>query len=127
MLFENTPGRYLKLEAVNSWIGNGTLDDVRTSIAEIRLRGTTESLGTELIKDEISIHLYPNPSSDILNIESSSDHITQVAISNIEGSVLKSFSMYGSKKLDVTDLSPGMYLVKLHTSGKIILKKLLII
>jgi len=32
-LFENTKGKFLKLEALNSWIGNGTLDDVRTSIA----------------------------------------------------------------------------------------------
>ena len=125
VLFENTPGRYMKLEAVNSWIGNGTLDDVRTSIAEIKLRGTTESLGTDLIKDEVSINLYPNPTSDILNIETSSDDKTQVVITNINGSVVKSVSIFGSTKLDVTDLSPGIYLVKLQTPGATVLKKLL--
>ncbi len=40
-LLPNSLGRYIKFQALNSWLGNGSLTDVRTSIAEIKLRGTS--------------------------------------------------------------------------------------
>lgn len=124
VLFENTPGRYLKLEALNSWLYDATLDDVRTSIAELSLRGTIYS-SSKLIKNDVAINLFPNPSSDILNIETSSDKKTLVQILSLNGDLVKSLSIQGSGKLNISDLSPGMYLVKLQLLNNIVFKKML--
>ena len=124
-VFENTPGRFLKLEAINSWIGNGSLTDVRTSIAEIRLRGTTDPLNTNQLQKTFPIKLYPNPFKNILNIEASPETETQIQISNLNGSVLKTLNIKGTTELNLAEIPAGMYIISLQTESTATRKKLL--
>jgi len=42
-VFPNTPGRFLKLEAVDSWLGDLSRNDTRTSVAELKVRGSSDA------------------------------------------------------------------------------------
>lgn len=123
--FENTPGRYLKLEATNSWLGDESQSDVRTSIAEIKLRGTTDPLSINLISEDSSIKIFPNPTEDFLTVQTSAQTDALVQISDINGSLIKSMRIRGSVQIDVSGLPSGMYVIRIQTPTTTIRKKLL--
>lgn len=124
-LFQNSTGRYVKFEAINSWLYDASLTDVRTSIAEINFRGTITTSKAEFSSiGEFSFSIYPNPVGDLLNIQTSAINQSQVEIYNLNGSLLKTMVFTGSTTIDVTELSAGMYIVKLKSSQIVKLKKL---
>ncbi len=65
---------------------------------------------------ENTMTIYPNPAQDVLNIEIYEDqHIKKVEIFNLQGPLIKTYiiedcNLYN--RLDISDLSNGMYLVK---------------
>lgn len=67
--------------------------------------------------------VFPNPVSNIINIESSLA-IDRVEVFNILGE--KVLSAYGVKQLNVENLQSGMYLLKAYTKNRSINKKILI-
>jgi hypothetical protein len=62
--------------------------------------------------------LYPNPTTSILNIEVKEQ--TQISILNILGEVVKTETINGASKLDVSDLTTGVYFIQDSKSGKAI-------
>lgn len=66
--------------------------------------------------------VYPNPFKDILSIEST-ENIEQLELYSMEG---RSIKKVNSSSIEVSDLSSGMYFVKLKTeTGKLGVKKIL--
>lgn len=67
-----------------------------------------------------TIVLYPNPASDILNIENQSgEEISNLAIYSISGALIKEFKNAGDiKTVSVSELQNGMYFVKLAINGQ---------
>lgn len=67
------------------------------------------------------IKIFPNPTSDILNI-SSDEEIKRITIKNSNGQVI--LSQEYSQKIDVSAFFKGMYIIQLHTkSGNIVSEK----
>lgn len=64
-----------------------------------------------------NISVYPNPVTNILNIESNKK-IDEVAIYNIDGKLISSYTM-DNQKIDVSNLPKGVYMVTV-TTGKVI-------
>lgn len=78
----------------------------------------------EVGKKEL-IKIYPNPTAEILNIETDSK-INSIAIFDAKGSLIKNFQETGisnGKRINVSDLISGIYMVKVKTSTSEFTKK----
>ncbi|SFA99458.1 Por secretion system C-terminal sorting domain-containing protein [Flavobacterium swingsii] len=81
---------------------------------DIISRNSTATLGIENFNYDTAINMYPNPSSDILNIDLPSNMILKkVSLYNTLGQ--KSLETT-QNNIDVSGLSSGMYIVKFETS-----------
>jgi hypothetical protein len=66
--------------------------------------------------NELSIasKVYPNPAKDVLNIVVEGEEV-EVTISTLEGKLVKTVN---SKKIDIADLTAGMYIYRVNSNGK---------
>ena len=80
----------------------------------------TTVLGTNDAKTFVTT-LYPNPTSDILNIKSE-QKISRIEVYDISGKLLKSVEGK-DKNVSVSILNKGMYLVKLYTENGVVNSK----
>lgn len=68
--------------------------------------------------------LYPNPVTSELNIETANSTIEKVAVYNLIGQMVKSIEG-DARTIDMSNLSSGTYLVKIHTNQGIIDRKII--
>jgi len=89
---------------------------------------------TDLVSVEINEHnayadhlkLYPNPASDILNIESK-EKIDEIRIFNYSGNLIKTITGTGSSdQIIISDLAPGIYLLKIKTNKEQLIRRVII-
>jgi hypothetical protein len=104
---------------------NGNLDEFlyynrALSPAEIATiyGGTSTGISNLDNRRHSEILLYPNPTSSILNIEVKEQ--TQISIVNILGEVVKTETINGTSKLDVSNLNAGVYFIQDSKTGKAI-------
>ena len=57
------------------------------------------------------LSIYPNPATDLLHISISGDKEHRVSLSNIYGQVLDQWSIHETGSLNISSLSPGIYLI----------------
>jgi hypothetical protein len=70
-----------------------------------------------------SFNLYPNPATSTVTI-ASSQTIDQIVITDLSGKVISIIKEKGlNQTIDVSDLSRGMYLVKVSSQGNLITKQ----
>ena len=124
VLFPYAKGRYIKLEAINSWIGDGTQNDVRTSIAEINFRGSTDlSLSVDhQFSDKIvnkELKLFPNPVIDYLEVMIDSEEQTRLEIYSLDGRLIRQLQFEGHIQLDTRQFQKGYYLLKATTKNTV--------
>ncbi|MGB5419081.1 M64 family metallopeptidase [Algibacter sp.] len=88
------------------------------------------SLGVDDILSEqhnYTISLYPNPTSNILNLEFESNSVSnlKVEIMSIDGKKVKSdkLSNYESKQVDISNLSQGIYIANFYSGNLLIASK----
>ncbi len=85
--------------------------------------GTTESVQ----ENNAEIAVYPNPAQNILNIEIANTGTASVSIKNIVGQSVKEISLNQLKNtINISDLSSGMYLLKVVQNGQIYTNKLIV-
>ncbi len=124
VLFANATGRYLKFSCMDSWLGDESLTDTRTSIAEINLRGA--KLPSGISDPEIKatgLSLYPNPVSDVLNVQTSGLQETVVDIYDLNGKLLITKAITGSAGINVSGLPAGLFISKVRTEKDIEIRK----
>ena len=73
---------------------------------------------------ENSFRIFPNPASSTINIKSNLK-IDLVEVYDVIGKQVIS-DVTSTKKLDVSFLKPGMYLIKLYSEGLSVTKKIMI-
>ncbi len=72
------------------------------------------------------IQLFPNPANDVLFIQSPLE-IYYLELLNIQGSILFSENVRSKDfKLDISNLKPGVYFLKLETDRELILRKVMV-
>ncbi len=82
--------------------------------------------GIDGINKSVKLTLWPNPSSDILNISSDDAALKQVRIFTPEGLTVKHFdavSVKGRLALNISDLASGIYFIKIETDKGSALRK----
>lgn len=85
---------------------------------------TDEALSTnEIGENKIGLKLYPNPSSDFIKISSNVAGQLNVNIYSINGQLVKSGTYASGEGINISQLSPRMYLVQANGSTIKFLKK----
>ena len=98
---------------------------------DLRTNGITDigadefySLNIDQNKAETNFSLYPNPSSNFITIENKNQEIQDVQIYNALGQLVQEVVISNSSKIDISNLSNGLYFVKLknqlHESFKFV-------
>lgn len=90
--------------------------------------GTTSNCSFELTVDKVlsiqnpslseGLAIYPNPSSETINIESKNENITHISLADITGKILRSLNQLDVEKqsLNISDLSEGIYFVNINNT-----------
>ena len=87
------------------------------------------------IANTINAYIYPNPASGFtnLNYTLSKSEIVTVTLMSIDGKEIKHLSDgrknsgYNSQILDLNDMAPGVYLVRINTGGRTVSQKMVAI
>jgi hypothetical protein len=65
-------------------------------------------------KDSYNVNIFPNPAKSTLNFSSDYENgKLSVLIINVQGQEVRRFTFAGSRSIDVSDLSSGVYFVKI--------------
>jgi hypothetical protein len=84
---------------------------------------TTTTGVTEALMNDIEITAYPNPASDVLSINASSDDELVIELYAIDGKVLQTKTFSKTTQIRVADLASGLYLYTIKNKDQAILKK----
>ena len=72
------------------------------------------------IKNGLSLSVYPNPTSDILNVEIGDEDTNELQVLNTNGQVVLSYKVVAgesSKSLNIASLKPGTYILQKIVNG----------
>lgn len=118
---------------VSALLVNGDSVDINTSYVfnNVMNDQTIEAYFTIIDKIDVydksaSVIVYPNPARDVLNIRftDSSIRISEIEICDIYGKLIKKVHMDNVfHQVDIGDLVPGMYLLRMKNNQNIISKK----
>ena len=73
--------------------------------------------------DKVALNIYPNPTSNLLHIETKQTAITAVEIFDLQGKQVMQLNSTDLKNVDVSQLTNGMYFIKVSTSEGVLTKK----
>jgi len=73
-----------------------------------------------------SFSIYPNPTTDIINISNGVDAIENVTITDLNGRVVKEISLavVEQTQINISDLAQGVYILNATSNGKTITEKI---
>ncbi len=101
-----------KFSGLSTFEGALYIDNIR--ISDLEITGTVETTSTEQ-----NFKIYPNPATDVINVGFDNAETSSLTISifNLSGQKLKTISSHGnigqSIQIDISDLSKGLYYLKL--------------
>ena len=77
--------------------------------------------------ETIKVDVYPNPSSDFINISYAENAINQLSIYDINGALIQNISPKSNNlMLDVTNYSKGNYVIVLSSNENVVTKRITI-
>ena len=101
----------------------GFFDNLLVTATNIDLLSTEE-----IIRTDISMLAYPNPTSDLITISSNANNkIKSIAIIDMSGRTVatSTFNMNSSIEMNIADLPKGMYMMKIDSENGINTQKIL--
>lgn len=123
VLFAQTTGRYIKFSAINS--AYPFINDVRTSIAEINIRGfdpNTLSVPNNFLNTDFLV--YPNPTTGDVTLQLPGGMATITVINNLGQQIIKTQTTDKTTHLHLDN--NGIYYISLTTSLGTITQKLIV-
>src|SRR5690606_9154630 len=94
-----------------------TFDGRALSQTAVTLDGSSITLGINEISLDTSLALYPNPTSDVVNLVNKSNiSLEKMLIYSINGKLVSETNLsatQGEKAVDVSSLAAGVYIVKI--------------
>jgi Secretion system C-terminal sorting domain len=102
---------------------NGLFDNLIARATNVSLLGVEE-----IASNEISYSVYPNPANNLITVSSKeSSSINAITISDINGRTIKSQTFDGNAtiEMNVSDLSKGMYLMKIASENGTSIQKIM--
>jgi len=77
----------------------------------------------------VDVHIYPNPAKDVVNIITKGFQTLEGfgTLMTADGKLVKNFIVTGNQtQLDVQDLQPGIYILRIESSENVVVKRLVI-
>jgi hypothetical protein len=71
------------------------------------------------------VKIFPNPAKDVLNIQSETEELTKVSITDLNGRVVKEVSN-NLAQISLGDLSKGIYMVTIESATAKKVEKLIV-
>lgn len=71
-------------------------------------------INARLVSDQVSIKMFPNPTSDVLNIDISNGEITQIQLLNANGQTIRIIE--SNAQINVSSLTKGFYMLQIRTT-----------
>ncbi|MFC2111092.1 T9SS type A sorting domain-containing protein [Bacteroidota bacterium] len=96
---------------------NGSLVDSTgiCKIDDIYVFGTAKPIGKKEIVSNSKINIYPNPTTDYINVENNTASI--IKLYNIIGEEIISLNSNNFERIDVSELNTGIYLIKIENKA----------
>lgn len=96
-------------------------------VSSVEYRDSYQNLDANLAENSIEISIYPNPTSEILNINAE-ELISGYSIIDASGKVIMNKTVSPSKNIEVkvTTFAKGIYQVVIHTENSISLKSIVV-
>lgn len=91
---------------------------------ENKIPFTIDPSGVEDAKTDSAIKIYPNPANDYIKIDTN-DEPKYVKIFNAQGALLIEKNGADAKTIDISNLTPGVYIVHINCLDKIVSEKLI--
>jgi len=86
---------------------------------------TDDEVGVNTIQHKELVSLYPNPATDVLNVVVT--NTSSLELINTVGQIVKRTIVNGTSTVDVSNLTPGMYLAKVTSmNGQVEVHKILV-
>ncbi|WP_433816202.1 T9SS type A sorting domain-containing protein [Flavobacterium johnsoniae] len=83
------------------------------------------NLNIPLVENKSSLVLYPNPSSDFINIKTENDtRLENFQIFDLNGRLVRTSALDLNNKIDISNLNQGSYILKAKVNGALISKKI---
>jgi hypothetical protein len=102
----------------------GTLKGGSQSYSLIASGSDNLNLSRNIFDFDNNIVLYPNPVSNVLNFSASKYvSISELKVFDVLGKEVMMNSQFKDNKINVSQLTSGIYLAKFYSNGKLILKK----
>lgn len=120
----------------NGWVNSGTDGSVPKGAIMLRPSfSNAEEPQVGVIKEtvpknEFDVNVYPNPAGELLYVEftGSDAKDLEVAVYNMQGSMISRFTMNKRAEIDVRNMIPGMYVVRFaDRSGNLVINKKFIV
>lgn len=95
----------------------GTVTPIsRSVIRKLTMEDVTSS-PIETYDENVKIFIYPNPTSDKLNMSSETEQLVLVGIFTLNGQKLMQQQMSTSESIDVSSLAKGIYIIKINETS----------
>jgi len=99
-----------------------TLEYEGESLSKSFMIGNTTSLEA---RDDLKVNVFPNPSSDFLQVESEGTNSFNYSIHDLLGKKLGAGKIVSGNRIDLSSLAPGLYLIRIGDplSGKTVTRR----
>lgn len=94
-------------------LANENLWDSTTGYNDLQQTVNLNTLGVTEVSEDYLAGIYPNPASDFIHIQLKDNQQELVKIYNTAGTLVKEISVSNHQKIDISDLSNGVYFVHL--------------
>ena len=112
---------HLKYEVINKGDSTSTIDSLNFNVD-----ATNGIENTKQGKDPIKV--YPNPTTEIIYLDFENHVVIKgIKLHDLNGKIIKTYSLADKKKLDVSGLPKGEYLLIIQTDNSIVTNKILLL
>jgi hypothetical protein len=94
----------------------GNYDGTNTNSNSMSQVTCTDMLGVDDISKNNAVTLYPNPAKDVIHL-STKAKISEIKIYNITGALVKTNTNVVDNTVNISQLKPGVYIVKINNSN----------
>ena len=87
----------------------------------------TTTLSVKELKSAVSFNSYPNPANDVINLTVQGSTDNAIKMIDVLGNIVAEEKFGVSKKLDVSQLKNGVYILTVYSNGKMVQTKRVVV
>lgn len=107
---------------------NNNLERAYYRLKQVDFNGDYEYSNVILVRGTTlkKMSMFPNPATELLNLQSNSSEETKITIHNVHGQIVYENYFYNSTQIVLSDLQKGWYFVSLNSPDGVVVEKVLL-